>query len=252
MATTHHPGNMYPVARVPVTRPFIWLSRGWDDLLHHRGSSLAYGLLVSTLGALILGYQRHPYYVAAVVTGFLLVGPIITAGVCELSRAQDNGEPTDFDTSLKSLRRNTRSLLRFSETLSLLAIAWFFMSWIMLSGMIEVPAPSLANTVWGDVLQQLSRVQLIAYLASGGGLAAIVFALSVISVPMMVERHVSAATAMGISLRVAVRDWPAMLVWGALIVALVAVGFATYLLAMIVIFPLLGHATWYAYRDLIH
>jgi uncharacterized membrane protein len=68
---------------------------------------------------------------------------------------------------------------------------------------------------------------------------------------MIIEHHVSAATAMRTSLRVAAKDLPAMLVWGALIVLLVGLGFATAMLALVVVFPLLGHATWYAYRDLV-
>jgi hypothetical protein len=60
MATTHHPAVTYPVHRIPLTRPFVWLIEGWGDLLHHRGASLAYGLLVSALGALILAYDSSP------------------------------------------------------------------------------------------------------------------------------------------------------------------------------------------------
>ncbi len=100
-------------------------------------------------------------------------------------------------------------------------------------------------------MAQLSSAQLRAYVLTGGILAAAVFCLSVVTVPMIVDRHVDAGTAMRMSLRVALRDLPAMLVWAVLIVALVAVGFSTSLLGMIVIFPLLGHAAWYAYRDLV-
>jgi uncharacterized membrane protein len=110
-------------------------------------------------------------------------------------------------------------------------------------------APSLASTVWGDVLAQLSQTQLLAYLAVGGSLSAVVFAMSAVTIPMMIERHVDAKTAIRMSLRVTLRDWPAMLVWAAIIVLLVLVGFATKMLGMIIIFPILGHATWYAYRE---
>ena len=87
------------VRRVPLTQPFSWVSKGWDDLLQHKGASLGYGLLVSVLGALILSIRRHPYLLAAAVTGFLLVGPILTAGLCELSRLRDEGQPANFQAS---------------------------------------------------------------------------------------------------------------------------------------------------------
>jgi len=251
MATVHHQVDTYPVRSVPLTRPFIWLSEGWDDLLHHPSASLAYGLLTSALGALILAYERHPFFIAAVASGFLLVGPILTAGLCELSRCRDQGETANFQSSLLALRRNRSGLLGVAETLSLMAVIWFALSGAIYFGLAGSVAPSLESTVGGDVLRQLSSGQLTAYIAVGGVLATVVFALSVVTVPMLVDRHVDASTAMRMSLRVTARDLPAMLVWAALIVALVFLGFATGLFGMVLIFPLLGHATWRAYRELV-
>ena len=251
MATTHHPVDTYPVRSVPLTRPFIWLYEAWEDLLHHRGASLAYGLIVSAFGALILAYDRHPFFIAAVTVGFLLVGPILTAGLCELSRCQDRGEKANFQTSLLPLQRNRNSLLGVAKTLALIAVAWFALSGAVFFGVVGDVAPSLESTVWGDVMRQLSTSQIIAYLGVGLVLAGIVFTLSVVTIPMIVERHVDAGTAMRMSARVTARDLPAMLVWAALIAGLVLIGFATGLLGMVIIFPLLGHATWRAYRELV-
>ena len=100
-------------------------------------------------------------------------------------------------------------------------------------------------------MRQANNSQLIAYVAVGVVLAAVVFTLSVVTIPMIVERHVDASTAMRMSLKVTGRDFPAMLVWAALIAGLVLIGFATSLLGLIVIFPLLGHATWRAYKELV-
>jgi uncharacterized membrane protein len=82
-------------------------------------------------------------------------------------------------------------------------------------------------------------------------LAVIVFAVSVVSVPLIIDRHATASDAIRASLRATVRNLPAMLVWAALIVVLTALGFATLLAGMIIVAPLLGYATWHAYRDLI-
>jgi len=251
MATANHPVNSFPVRSVPLSRPFIWLSEGWDDLLHHRSASLAYGLLVSALGALILAYGRHPFYIAAVCAGFLLVGPILTAGLCELSRCRDEGELADFQSSLLPLKRNRGSLLGVAETLVLLALIWFALSGSLYLGLVGSLAPGVSTMMWGDFMGQISDSQLAAYIAVGLVLAAVVFALSVVTIPMIVERHVDASTAMHMSLRVIWRDFPAMLVWAGLISGLVFIGFATGLLGMVIVFPLLGHATWRAYKELV-
>jgi len=250
MVRSDHPIT-YAVRSVPVTRPLVWLADGWDDLMHHRAASLAYGLLVAALGLLIFAYSRHPFYLAAVWIGFLLVGPALTAGLCELSRRRDEGLANGFEESLLPLSRNRPALLGVAETLALLAAAWFALSGVVYFGVLGSIAPDLASTVWGDVMRQLTHTQLAAYGLAGLALCAAVFALSVVSVPMIVDRHVDARTAMRTSLRVALRDAPAMLVWAALIVALVLLGLATGLLAMIFVFPLLGHATWRAYRELV-
>jgi len=251
MATAHHPADDYPVRHVPVTRPFVWLAEGWDDMMHHRGASLAYGWLVSALGALAIAYNRNPLFIATITTGFLLVGPVLSAGLCELSRRRETGEEATFQRSLWPLRHQRTSLLRVSETLALIAVCWFAFSAAVLHGVAGSIAPSLESTVWGDVAGRLSNTQFTAYLIIGISLACVVFALSVVAVPMIVDRHVDAGTAMRTSLRITARDMPAMLVWAALIAILVSAGFATWLVAMIVIYPWLGHATWRAYRELV-
>jgi uncharacterized membrane protein len=242
---------MYAVHRVPASRAFVWLSRGLDDLLRHPLASLAYGAMVSLLGMVIFAYSRHPFLVAAVASGFLLVGPVLTAGICELSRRHDVGEQATFGHSLQVLARQREPLLGFSGVLCLVAVVWLGLSMAMLELMTGDAAPGLASTVWGDVLAQLSPLQVQVYIGVGAVLALTVFALSVVTVPMIIDRHVTAGSAMRMSLRVARRDPGAMLLWGLLIVALVGIGFASNLLGMLVIFPLLGHATWYAYRDLV-
>lgn len=252
-AHAHHGRDeSYLVSRVPVSRPLVWLARGWDDLLHHRGASLAYGLLVSVLAAVVVYLGRHPYFFVAAITGFMLVGPILTAGLCELSRRRDHGETADFGSSLATVSAHRSQLAGLASVLLGIAVLWFAVSTLMLYLSLGTIAPDVSATQWDSVLAQLSARQLTAYVLVGGALAAIVFALSVVSVPMIVDSAAEPGTAMRTSLRVTQRDLPAMIVWGALIVALVAIGFATWLIGMIVVFPLLGHATWYAYRDLVH
>jgi uncharacterized membrane protein len=245
------PAPILPIHRVSFTRPLSWLNRGIGDMVYHRGASLAYGELASMFGGLSLSYERTPYFRAAAISGFLLVGPIVTAGLCELSRLRERGEEPTFDASLKVLRRHRSALLRFANVLLLCSVAWFLLSSMMLYIALGSVGPSVESTVWGDVLTQLSATQVVAYIGVGGALAGLVFALSVVSVPMIIDRDVDAVTAMRTSLRVTVADLPAMILWAVMIAALAGFGFVTFLVAMVVIFPLLGHATWFAYRDLV-
>jgi uncharacterized membrane protein len=105
--------------------------------------------------------------------------------------------------------------------------------------------------LWGSLSDAASRPQMLAYIGSGAILAAIVFTLSVVAVPLIIDRHASALDAMWISAKATFWNLPAMLVWAGIIVGLTVVGFAPFLFGMIIVAPVLGHATWHAYRDLI-
>lgn len=235
-------------------QPFSWLARGWDDLSDSPMASLAYGAIVTFMGLLLIMLSRHPYFLAAAISGFLLVGPILTTGLCELSRRQARGEAATFDTSLDALTRNRTGLEHFAFTLLVLSVAWFLLSTVMLTQIMGSAAPNFGASVWAlwsEIVEQIPAEQMLGYLVVGGALAAVVFALSVVTVPMLIDREVTAREAMLTSLRQTLAHLPTMFVWAVLIVALVALGFATFLLGMIVVFPLLGHATWHAYRDLV-
>jgi uncharacterized membrane protein len=246
------PFQPFGIRRVHPFQALEWLRRGWDDLWHLRSSSLVYGILIATLGAvlLILG-SSHPYFVAAAVSGYLLVGPIMTMGTCELSRRRAAGEPLGFDESLQVVTRNPRELIKFGALLAGIAVVWFVASEVMLRSVLHGSAPTVAKTLWGGFTETASRTQIIAYVGSGAVLAALVFTLSVVAVPLIIDRHASVMAAIGVSAKATFWNLPAMLVWSAFIVALTALGFLTMLLGMIVVAPLLGHATWHAYRDLV-
>lgn len=247
-----HPPAHVEIRRVPLLQSLEWLRKGWDDLTHIRAASLAHGAMITILGAVLLMLgSSHPYLVAAAISGYLLVGPIMTTGLCELSRRRAAHESASFDESLQGMTRNPEALFHFGLVLAAAAVVWFVLSVVILQSVLHASAPSLGEALWGGVSDVAGRSQLIAYVGSGAVLAAVVFTLSAVAVPLIIDRHASASDAMWSSIRVTFWNLPAMAVWAALIVLLTAVGFAPFLLGMIVIAPLLGHATWHAYRDLI-
>jgi uncharacterized membrane protein len=239
------------VRRVPAGQAVEWLNRGWDDLKQIGRAGIAHGVLIAILGGVLLALgSTHMYLTAAAVTGYLLVGPVMTTGLCELARRREAREPLGFDESLQALTRNPDGLLHFGGILALIALLWFVLSGILLESVLSASVPSLAVALWGGA-SMLTPSQLLGYIVCGGILAAIVFALSVVAVPLIIDRHASASEAMRASLRVTFANFPAMLVWAGLIVGLTAIGFVTLLIGMVVVAPLLGYATWHAYRDLI-
>lgn len=240
------------VRSVPALQSIVWLRRGWEDFRQMERASLAHGVIISIIGAVLLMLgSTHPYLIAAAVTGYLLVGPIMTTGVCELSRRRAAREPRGFDESLEAVTRNPDALMHFGGILAVIAIVWFIASTVLLGSAFGMRLPSLSVALWGGAGDFASTREVVAYFSSGAIFAVAVFVLSVVAVPLIIDRHATASEAMWASLKATLRNIPAMIVWAALIVALTALGFVTLLLGMIVVAPLLGHATWHAYRDLV-
>jgi len=240
------------VMRVPVYRPFAWLRDGWRDMRRHWGTSLGYGALIVAMGWTLLVFcGTHPYFIAAAISGFLLVGPLMSAGFCEMSRRYSLGQPADFDASLEGFARNAPALLEFGVILAICAAVWFGVSALLLGTVFHIAAPDIRETLYRGFLDSTNRSQVLAYIVIGGMLATAVFSVSVVAIPLIIDRHASAAQAMRASVNAVFHNIPAMILWSALILVLTIVGYAPLLIGLFIIAPLLGHATWHAYKGMI-
>jgi uncharacterized membrane protein len=239
------------IRRVSPGRPFAWLAQGVRDMRGNLIESLAYGLVVAAIGKVIWTYTiARPQLFTTSITGFFLLAPLLAAGLYEISRRHERGLDTGFGESLQGWRRSGGALAQFGLELVLVAIFWERVSAILFALFYNGAVPNL-EAFYRDVFLSGDYWRLAAvYVAVGGMLAVVVFVISAISIPMLLDREVDIYTAMATSLVAVGRNISAMAIWAALIVGLTAIGFATLLLGLIVIFPVLGHATWHAYRDL--
>jgi uncharacterized membrane protein len=240
------------VAHVEASRPFVWLQRGWDDLRAHPGPSLAHGLTLVVLGNVILVLcSTHVALVAAAVSGFLLVGPLFAAAFYELSRLRRSGEPVSFDASLEGAVRNGRSLLSLGLVLAVLTIAWVWLSGVLFERAFGGHLPSVSDSAYQILSDGNYRRFFAAYMSTGAIFALVAFLLSAVAAPMIFDGRADTRTGIAMSIKAFVANPAAMLLWAAIIAVLTAIGFATFMLGLIVILPWLGHATWHAYRDLV-
>jgi uncharacterized membrane protein len=238
------------VRQVALSQPFAWLRQGARDLAREPGMSLAVGTVVAAVGVLLLSAGWKAAYAApALLGGFLLVAPFFAIAVYRLTRGIESGGETPQ--MRRAWRSNTGSIALFG-----LALVLAYIVWERLAAIVFALYYDGEPLQWSRLPQELlfsGRYAglLLAYFAVGALLAAAVFALSVVTAPLLVDRPLDTVSAMLTSLRCCLANPAPMLLWAALIAALTLLGFATLMLGLIVIFPWLAHASWHAYRDLV-
>jgi uncharacterized membrane protein len=240
------------VRRVAASQPFAWLRLGWGDLRRAAAPSLGFGACVALFGVVLMLFAwRATYLAPALLGGFLLVAPFLATVLYALSRQIERGEAVEARAALRSLRRNANSLALFGLVLTLALIMWERTSAIAFALFYGGQVTRVETLVTDVLFSGRYTTLLLAYFGLGGLLAAAVFAIGVVSAPLLLDRDVDVVTAVITSVRCCVQNPVAMLVWAALIAVLTFVGFATYMIGLVLIFPVIGHATWHAYRDLV-
>ena len=227
--------------------PYRWLRQGWEDLRATRGPSLTLGLLFVLAGfAIIASSWNIPLLTITFVTGFLLIAPVLALGFYELSRRRELGKQSGFNALFFSWQQHGWPVLLFGLLLGVLMVAWGRLTGLVVALALPAIGPYSDLLSW----QALSSPGFIVlYFAAGFALAALVFSISVVAIPMLIDRKVDVLTAALTSLR-AVRHNPGvMLHWAALIAVVTFVGMALGLLGLLLTMPLLGHASWHAYKE---
>ena len=239
------------IRAVEARRPLTWLARGWADFADRPLPSLFYGLCFAAMGAFLIAVFRFAVnYTSTLVMGFLLVGPFLAIGLYELSRQREAGMPCDFRRSLVAWRDNTGGFGIYVLILTVVFLIWARAALVTFA-LFESRGMPTWETFIGQVLAMNNVAFLTTFFGVGLLFAALVFALSVVSIPFLLDRHTDAITAAAVSVIVLMRNPSAMLVWAALIVVLIGIGMLTAFVGLMVTAPLVGHATWHAYRDLV-
>jgi len=231
--------------------PLTWLARGYEDFRANPRESLFFGGCFAACGyflTLVAGANTALF--AALVTGYLLVGPALALGLYELSRQRESGEAADLGRAIAAFQGRMSNIGLFSTLLGVVLLLWGRASMVVFIVFHTTTMPSWENFLAAFVtIERLDFV--LAWLCVGGVFAALAFGASVISIPLMLDRNVDAVSASLTSVCAILRNpWP-MALWGLIIVVLTLLGFATAFLGLLVVTPVLGHASWHAYRDLV-
>ena len=231
---------------------FTWLRAGWHDLALQPLSSLIYGLTVFLISLSVVGglfKLGMDYILFPVLAGFMVVGPILAVGLYEKSRRLAEGRPVTLPDMVFVKAESGAQILFIGAVLCLLMLLWMRAAVIVYALFFGLtPFPGLDRVAAMLFTTPLGWAMLAVGGVIGGLFAAFSFAISVFSIPMLLNERQDAFTAMGTSMALVWHNLPVMLTWGAIVLALFLFSLATGMLGFLVVFPLLGHGTWHAYK----
>jgi uncharacterized membrane protein len=252
-----------PVVRtIGIMQPMHWLVLAWRDMARCGWISFAHGLVLTLCGFVILAVAHHRFWLlAGALSGFLVVAPILATSLYALSRALERGEKADVKLVLKTWLNWQNNhfnkwgndywcLVQFGALLALAGTGWMLTSAALITLLAPVPINTPVEFIQHVVLAR-NGVLFELWLALGGVLAAPIFASTAVAIPLLLDRRVSLMQAVLTSWQTVLSNPLPMAFWAALIMGFCLLGLGSALLGLIAVVPMLGHASWHAYRDLV-
>ena len=228
-----------------------WLAAGWRDTWNTPLPSLAYGLLVTVISMAIVGglfWLGLDFILLPALAGFMVMGPLLAIGLYEKSRSLAARAPVTLPAMVFVRPRSGGQVLFSGAVLLVLMLLWTRAAVIIYALFLGVqPFTGLADVVPMLFGTPTGWAILVTGTFIGALFAGFAFGISLFAIPMLLDQRTDALTAMGSSLALVWHNRAAVLVWGVIVAALFALALATGLLGLIVIFPVLGHATWHAW-----
>ncbi len=228
--------------------PLRWLRAGWRDFVRAPGIGLYYGGFFMAMGWALLAMFRHaPAYTMALSAGFLLVGPFLCLGLYRVSQRLEAGLKPDFGDSLLAWRARTGALGIFGFVLLVLELLWARATLVVFAVSFDT-LPDFKGSL--PALLASENLPFVAtWVAVGAVFATLIYAISVVSIPMILHRQTDAVSAALTSLRLVLTQTGVMAWWAALIALLVGLALLPGFAGLLVVGPVVGHASWHAYRN---
>ncbi|MBY0338414.1 MAG: DUF2189 domain-containing protein [Acetobacteraceae bacterium] len=244
------------VRQIATDRPWFWLTRGWQDFQANKAVGLAYGAALAIFGwmlAWVMFEWSTIWAILPATAGFFILGPLVAAGLYEVSRRREAGEPAPtLAEAAQAFRRNGAQIAMMGVLLMLIHLFWVRIAGLLFFLFFGLNTPPVADLPF----HMLRHPDLLPFLVIGTGfgfvLASASFAVTAVAIPMLVDRpEVTFLEAVTVSIQAVLENWRPMLLWAGLIVVFTGLALVPFFLGLLLALPLLGHATWHAYRDIV-
>lgn len=250
-----------PILPIEPDQPLRWLVLGFRDLCHNPWLSMAHGLVLALAGMAFTWLAFDQFWLlASLVSAFMVMAPVLATSLYAMSRAIERGERvnlallvntwTRWNLKLQSQPDSYWALIRFGLLLGLAAVGWVFTSSALIQLMAPVPIHTPMDFLRHVVASQNHHLFEL-WLALGGLMAAPLFASSVVSMPLLLDKQVSVLQAVLTSWKAVLSHPITLALWAFLLMGLSLLGLFSLFLGLILVVPVLGHASWHAYRELV-
>jgi uncharacterized membrane protein len=261
--STHSASRAVPkIKTISMMQPLVWLVQAWSDIVKSGWISILHGVVLTVAGLLIVAFARHRFWLlAGALSGFMVVAPVLATSLYALSRAIERREKPNFSVVLKTWLNWQNShfnkwendywcMVQFGALLAAAATGWVLTSAALITLLAPVPINSPLDFVQHVMLAPDSWLFEI-WLALGGVMAAPLFASSVVAMPLLLDRRVTLLQAVLTSWQAVLENPMPLAFWASIIMTFTLLGLGSLFLGLIPVLPMLGHASWHAYHDLV-
>ncbi|MCG8426931.1 MAG: DUF2189 domain-containing protein [Chromatiales bacterium] len=238
---------------ITLDRPWQWLVAGWRDLKRAPAASIGYGAIFVVVSyALTLGlfFSGNFYLLLPLAAGFFLVAPMLGIGLYEISRRLEKCEQPSLWQAIKAWKTNLFHVMNMGVVLVVALLAWLMVANLIFVGLFQGITPTPENFLPALFTVENAPLLLVGT-AVGAVIAFCILMISAVSIPMMLDRKSDVFSAMHTSVAACRYNLLPMLFWGALIVTVICAGMLTLYVGLALGFPIVGHATWHAYKDMV-
>lgn len=240
------------VKDIEMLRPMHWLALAWKDIERCPTAGAMHGLILAIIGGALFWFARHEFWwIAAMLSACMIVAPLLATGLYDISRRLERGEEATLADAFRIWTSGDKRLIHFGLLLALSSGGWLLCSAALVHWMLPASVHTPADFLRLVVLQANFGLFEIWVLMSGL-IAAPMFASTLVTIPLLMDHpSLTVQQAVLTSWRVVAMNPFAMACWASLLCLFTALGIGSAFLGLIAVVPMLGHASWHAYRDLV-
>ena len=250
MTNTPHPE--LDIQEVDMLRPMQWLALAWRDMEHSPTAGVTHGLILAVIGGALFWFARHDFWwIAAMLSVCMIVAPLLAVGLYDISRRLERQQEAHVADAFRIWLCGDKRLIQFGLLLALSSSGWLICSAGLVHWMLPASVHTPTDFLRLVVLQpQLGLFEV--WVVMSALIAAPMFASTVITIPLLMDHPtLTLWQAVHTSWRVVARNPFAMSAWAGILCLFTALGIGSAFLGLLAVVPMLGHASWHAYRDLV-